>query len=481
MKRVLLVRPRREPRFLSLSLPPLGLMYIASYLKQNADEMAAVRILDLTIERNGRKAMARALEGFEPDLIGLSVMTPEAPDMNYFSQWFKGKVPKALVVAGGPHPNAAPEDVLSDPNIDFVCLGEGERTALALVDRLARGLEMRDLPGLAYRSNGGFARNQDVEPIEDLDSVPFPAWDLVPLTAYCSWRVLNPSLSRRRKLFTTLFTSRACPYRCTYCHNIFGRRTRLRTAENIYQEMRELEDRYGIYEFHVVDDVFNLRPDRVIALCDRIIEEKRKYHLAFVSGLRGDILTEEVLDRLVEAGTYQVSVGIESGSQRIQKAVKRNGDIQRALAMIAYARGLGVITHGFFMFGFPDETREEMAATEKVALSAKLITAAFHTVAPYPGTPLFDLLQERKRGEEIRMEEIFFKSPTMNLSNVSTSELHRAIKRAFRRFYFDRRRLMTIWRSAPRKIDVIVSAVFHLLMDPRLMRFKQWIVGRTNY
>lgn len=478
---LLFVRPQRENKLFALSLPPLGVMYIASYLRRYAPGSVNIRILDLSIERNGRTALKRALHNLKPDLIGFSALTPEAPDLAYFAGWFKHKFPDALLVAGGPHPNAAVDQTLNMEGIDLLCLGEGEVTTLELVKRLHEGKGYLDLPGLAYKENGEVRINPQADPIADLDELPFPAWDLVPLLDYCSWRVINPSVSRFYKRFTTLFTSRSCPYGCTYCHNIFGAQYRPRSAANIFAEMNELEDRYGIREFHIVDDNFNLQPERVEDLCDRIIQGKKRYCMAFVSGLRGDILTPALMDRLHSAGTYQISFGIESGSERIQKLVKRNGNIPKLMENISYARKIGIITHGFFMFGFPTETREEVAQTVRLALKADLLTAAFHTVAPFPGTPLYDQLLEKVGSEQIRLEEMYFKSSTMNLSEIPTQELHQTVKRLFRKFYFTRKRIWNIWKHSPRKIDVIVSTIFHLLLDPRLLEFKKRLTGKTHY
>ena len=481
MMRVLFVRPQRANRWISLSLPPLGVMYIASYLRKYFDEEIDVRILDLTIERNVRKGLDRELRAFTPDLIGLSAMTPEDQDLSYFASMFRQRYPEAYIVAGGPHPNAAPEHVLKESGVDVIALGEGETTTLRLLRKLRNKEDVSDVPGLAYRKNGETVYNPPVDPIEDLDSIPFPAWDLVPLLDYCSWRVVNPSMSRTYKRFTTLFTSRSCPYHCAYCHNIFGTNFRCRSPENIFQEMRELDNRYGIREFHICDDCFNLRPNRVIALCDLILDNKLPYRMAFVSGLRGDILTEEVIEKLREAGTYQISMGIETASERLQKRIGRNGKISKLVAMIDYARKTGIITHGFFMFGFPTETREEMQATADLALKADLVTAAFHTVAPYPGTPFFENLKQKYGEDRISMEEMFFKSSTYNLSEVPTEEVHRIIKTVFRKFYWNRSRLLDILRMAPRKIDVVVSMVFHMLLDPRLLKLKERLTGKKSY
>jgi len=456
-------------------------MYLASYLRTFLPGRVDVRIVDMTIERDPGKALERALDGFTPDLVGLSAMTPEDPDLVHFAGVFRRRFPGALIVAGGPHANAAPEHVLATSAVDFVALGEGEQTLRRMAERLLEGAAVQDLPGLAYRRGTETVRNPPVEVIEDLDTIPYPAWDLVPLLQYCSWRVVNPSMSRHYKRFTTLFTSRSCPFGCAYCHNIFGRKYRPRSPENIYGEMRELERRYGIREFHICDDCFNLRPERVVALCDLMIQGGRGYRMAFVSGLRGDILTEAVIDKLRAAGTYQISVGIETGSTRLQKYVGRNGDLSRLLPLIGYIRASGIITHGFFMFGFPTETRREMEETVRVALSSQLVTAAFHTVAPYPGTPLFEILKERTGGRDIPMEEMFFKSSQFNLSEVPTEEMHGIIQDVFRRFYWDRSRLWHIIRMAPRKIDVFISVVFHLLLDPRLSRFKEKLTRRKSY
>jgi len=481
MIRVLLVRPQIHSRWIRLSLPPLGVMYLAAYLRKYFPGQIETRILDLSIERDGAKALERVLDGFVPDLVGLSAMTPEEPDLKHFSRLFRQRFPRALIVAGGPHANAAPEHVLEHGGVDLVVLGEGERTILSLVQGLAEGKSPEDLPGLAFRRDGGTVKNRPVDVIHNVDTIPYPAWDLVPLLDYCSWRVVNPSMSRHYKRFTTLFTSRSCPFGCAYCHNIFGKKYRPRSVENVYGEMRELEASYGIREFHICDDCFNLRPQRVISLCDRIIESGRDYRMAFVSGLRGDILTEEVIHKLRAAGTYQISVGIETASERLQKHIGRNGDLSRLLPIIDCIRRAGIITHGFFMFGFPTETRQEMESTVRMALTANLVTAAFHTVAPYPGTPLFDLVKARYGDQEIPMEEMFFKSSRFNLSEVPTEEMHRIIQEGFRRFYWNRKRIWDIFRLAPRKIDVIMSVVFHFLLDPRLTRLKERLTGRKNY
>ena len=481
MMRVLFLRPQRKNRFFSLSLPPLGIMYLASYLRRYYRGELEVRILDMTIEGSPQRAAARMLDGFQPDVIGLSVMTPEDADLTHFSRLFRSEFPRALILAGGPHPNAAPEHVLKNSSVDFVVLGEGEQTVLQLTQRLGRGEEIEGLPGLACRRDGKMISNPPPEPIENLDTIPFPSWDLVPILKYCSWRVINPSMSRHYKRFTTLFTSRSCPFGCIYCHNIFGKQYRARSPENVFSEMSELESRYGIREFHISDDCFNFNPKRVIALCDLIIGRKKDYRMAFVSGLRGDILTEAVIDKLREAGTYQISMGIETGSERLQKFVGRDGKISKLLSMIDYARRSGIVTHGFFMFGFPTETLGEMEETVQVALKANLVTAAFHTVAPYPGTPLYESVLEKFGNQGVPFDEMFFKSSTYNLSEVSTEELHRVIKHAFRLFYWNRGRLFDILRLAPRKIDVLISVIFHVILDSRIWRFKERLTGKRSY
>jgi anaerobic magnesium-protoporphyrin IX monomethyl ester cyclase len=481
MMRVLFVRPQIGRRMLALSLPPLGIMYLASYLRSAFKGDLEVRVVDLTIERQPRRRTWEALDGFQPDLVGFSAMTPEDRDLTFYARLLRQKYPGALLMAGGPHANAAPEHVLRESKVDFVALGEGEQTVLRAVERLRDGDPVQDLPGLAYRKDGETVFNPAVDQIENLDSIPFPAWDLVPLLHYCSWRVVNPSMSRHYKRFTTLFTSRSCPFGCAYCHNIFGKRYRMRSPENVFAEMEALERRYGIQEFHISDDCFNLRPKRVLALCDLIIENKKKYRLAFVSGLRGDILTTAVVDRLREAGTYQISMGIETGSTRLQKLIGRNGDLATLLSIIDYTRRSGIITHGFFMFGFPTETREEMEETVQTALKANLVTAAFHTVAPYPGTGLFKFVEQKYGKDRVDLREMFFKSSTYNLSEVPTEEVHRIIKAVFKAFYWNRSRLYDIWRLAPRKVDVLMSAVFHLFLDPRLLRLRERLTGRRSY
>ena len=261
------------------------------------------------------------------------------------------------VLLGGPHPTAYPEKAVQIPGVDYLVVGEGEIAAGQLIECLLNQRDVSDIKGIVYKKDNRIFSTGRGNIIEDLNNLPMPAYDLIPIEEYGNFaRMSRTGLGN----YMCIFSSRGCPYRCIYCHNIFGKVFRCRSAENLFNEIKHLYDTYKIRDFEIMDDIFNLDRERLIDFCDRIINSGMKVTFAFPNGLRGDILDRQQLIKLRQAGTIFIAFAIETGSPRMQKLIKKNIQLDKIKQNIEIAHSLRIHPHGFSMIGFPGETLEEM-------------------------------------------------------------------------------------------------------------------------
>ncbi len=395
MSHVLLLRTSPEAlAFRSLGpppvAPPLGLLSIAGALRSCCNADVSVQVRSLSVDVRDLLEVEDLVQRESPDVVGLGALTIDETRLFACARAVKKASPDIVVVAGGPHPTLSPERCLEEQAIDWVVVGEGERTMTELVDALDHGSDPRQVPGLAWREASGAGFSDPRPFIEDLDDLPGPAWDLVDLELYS--RLFNfhdlPPLSPPYAPITTM---RGCPYRCVYCHDIFGRRARMHTTARVVEDMKRLHDEHGVREFHIVDDIFNVDGKRLLAICDGIEEAGLDVRLAFPNGLRGDILTEHQLQRLRDVGCYSITFALETASPRLQKLIRKNLKVERVLESASTAASLGMITHCFVMLGFPTETREEMEHTIETVVRSDFDWPRLFTVCPFPGTEMFEM------------------------------------------------------------------------------------------
>jgi anaerobic magnesium-protoporphyrin IX monomethyl ester cyclase len=432
---------------------PLGIMMIAAAARARGHE--DVHILDMKVEDWSPEQCVEALEKLQPDVIGLSAMTYEAGCMHDLAKLIKQRLPKAKVVCGGPHPSVAADDVMKDEAVDFVIRGEGEWTFADLLDGLAEGrTDWSGCEGINWRNASGEVVDEpDRSPPDDLNAMPFPAWDLIDHEKYHT--VPRGGVIYAHKEFATMFSSRACPWRCTYCHNSYGKKFRERSAENVLAEMELLVTQYGVKEFVFMDDIFNFRANRAKTIARGIIDNGWKIKLTFPNGFRGDILDEELVDLLVQAGMYRCMIAVESAVPRIQKVMKKNLKIDKVKKIVDYTAKQGVMVHGAFMLGFPTETEEEMHATIDWAAESSFHTAAFFRVIPFKGTELYS--QVEHAGYDLPTDWSKYEpyQSEINLSEVAEDEIYKLRKRAYRRFYWNPKRLFRIFTLIPNKSNMI--------------------------
>lgn len=259
----------------------------------------------------------------------------------------------------------------------------------------------------------------------------------------------------------TVMSSRGCPYGCIYCHNIFGKQFRAREPEDFVEEMVMLNKDYGVKEFHVIDDVFNLQRERVLQICELIQQKLPGIALAFPNGLRVDLLDKGMLTALKRAGMYYFAAGIESGAPEIQRMIKKNLNHAAALQAIEDAANLGIIVHGFFMIGFPGETEEQINMTIDFARKSSLNSAGFFAVTAYPATELNAIAEKMGVALPDDFNAYHHHHVTLNLTALPLARLRALRRKAYWKFYFNPTRAYEIIKLTPRKKDILKNLKIH--------------------
>lgn len=394
--RILLIKPYQPTRF-HTCMPPLGLLYLVSTLREQFGSRVEIRLIDAVLERKRWHDLEADLAAFRPHLVGLSALNWQARESGRIAHLIKQKFPETIVALGGPFAHRNTARICATKVFDWIFDGEADLSFPITVERWFYGdRDLGGIVGLTWRSDSGYRTNgcpssmadgKLVGVVEDLDQLPLPAWDLVDFDAYAA--ELNMNLMLRGRRYAPLFTSRGCPFLCTYCHDIFGKRFRWRSPENVLAEVRLLRETYGVDELEIIDDIFNMNSPRMREVCRGIAP--LKMHLCFPNGLRFDILDEQDVNALVEAGTYSACVAIETVTPRLQDMVRKRLRLDAALRSIGWMTQRGASVEGFFMIGFPTETAEEIEATIRWAVNSDLTLANFFLVVPQPGTPLHDV------------------------------------------------------------------------------------------
>ncbi|MCX5859542.1 MAG: radical SAM protein, partial [Proteobacteria bacterium] len=286
----------------------------------------------------------------------------------------------------------------------------------------------------AFREEGTVVINPPRPAINDLDSLPFPAWDLIDLKKY--FRVPRSGMVKQGK-HASIFTSRGCPFQCIYCHGLFGGKFRARSPRHVWEEMELLRKGYGIEEFQVDDDCFNFNRKRVENFCDLILSKNIPLRFIFPNGLRGDLLDREILEKLQAMGTYYAAMAVETTSPRLQELIGKRLDLKKVQESVRECRRLGITTLGFFMFGFPTETKEEAMMTIDWAVKSEFDIADFFILNPFKGTEVYkNYVQPRYFFHEVypKVKFDYFKT-NFRLSEIPERDLMVLFRKAYQKFY----------------------------------------------
>ena len=426
----------------------MGILSLASYLRTKFD--LDIRLVNQRADGCSEDELVQQAIEFESDIVGFGTITTCAHTLGDLTRNVREALPDALILVGGPHTSSFQARVLEDTCADAAVVGEGELAFEAIIRARFDGGDFSEIPGLIWRDpDGQIITNPGQMPaIEDLDTLPFPAFDLIDIRKY--WRLQSmPPIARRK--YISLLSSRGCPYKCIWCHKIFGKRFRAHSAERMVEEIDHYIRTWGIDDVEFLDDIFNLDHDRIIEFCELAQRRNLKFKIAFPNAVRTDILTQEMVDALVDTGLYFSSFALEAGSPRIQKYTGKNLSIPKFLAGVEMAVKRGVFANGFAMLGFPTETEEDLQQTLDVACNSKLHTASFFTVMPFPNTRLYDevMRMHPEKLANINYDDTDFALIRVNVSDVPDHVLYAYQRRANRQFFLNPARIMRIVRDYP--------------------------------
>jgi radical SAM superfamily enzyme YgiQ (UPF0313 family) len=369
-------------------LPPLGIGYIASVLEQEGFQ---VKIIDCPPLNLTHPDLQRIFETEKPHIIGFTITTVSVRSAIMAAQNAKAVLPHSLIVIGGSHPTALPEETMLNGPFDVVVLGEGEYSFLELVQRFrSASKDFSGISGLMYRENGELIFTGQRAYINDLDSLPFPALHLFPPLS-----VYHPMPGNVRKTpYTQMMTSRGCPYQCTFCdRKVFGQLFRARSPKNVVDEIETLMKRFRVKEVKFNDDTFNVDLKRVIDICEEIL--KRNIKIPWTCRVHVNNLSPDLLKIMKRAGCWQIGFGIESADPKILKEIKKSMSLEEGRRAVQLAKECGMNVKVSFMFGLPGETEETIQRTIDFAKTLAADIVNFHIFIPFPGTELFRTISAR--------------------------------------------------------------------------------------
>lgn len=403
-------------------MPPLGLAWMAACLERAGHE---ARILDAHAERLDFERVRTRLRDLGTfDIVGITATTALITNALEIARIVKEETPDSRIVLGGVHPTIAPGEALEEPAVDLVVRGEGEETIV----EIAEGRDLATIAGVSFRRDGEIVHNEDRPLIEDLDSLPAPAYHLLPMQRY------HPAVGAYQRLpGSSILATRGCPGRCTFCYRIFGHKLRARSGRKVAEEARLLHDRYGIREISFYDDTFTAFRKEVHAFCD--VLDEFGLDLTWSCFSRVDTINEEMLVRMKEAGCHQIMFGIETASAEILKNIHKRTDLSKAEEAVRLAKKVGIDVRAAFMLGNPGETVETMEETLQFALRLNPEYAVFNITTPYPGTEMFDWADENGHLLTRDWERYDLAQPVMELPTVSNETVQAFYRQAHRRFY----------------------------------------------
>lgn len=388
--RILLIQPNSteevNKEYLSLQFP-LNLGYIAAVLREAGHN---VRMVDFNVM--DRKKLSMIILNFKPEMIGLTALTSSIYNAKKIISEIKQIDKNIVTILGGVHASALPIETIEEiRDLDYLVFGEGERTIVELTDCLIKKKSIKDVGGVVFRNAGKIIKNKPRRLIEDLDSLPLPARDLIPFQLYAKHHVTR-GFSRKEKNIIEIMTSRGCPNKCIFCagHINYGFRVRFRSYENIVKEINESIECYGINHISIEDDTFTLNKDLVRKLC---VFFKNK-NLTWNCNTRVNTVDYNLLKLMAESGCKKITFGIESGNSEILKKNKKAITIEQAIKTVKDAKRAKIryVECDFMIGSHIDETLETVHDTIKLIYKLMPDFLSLAIMCPFPGTEVYDLM-----------------------------------------------------------------------------------------
>lgn len=427
--KVLFVNPPQTAskyKFMGVIAPPLGIAYMAGVLQENNID---VEILDASAEDIDFKDVEKELLKRKPDLVALTALTPTIGRALETAQVVKETLPDSIVVMGGYHPTFNFIETLEDENVDIVIRGEGEYIMLNLVQALENQSSLHDVKGIVFEDKNSkeIVVNPEAPLIQDLDELPFPALNLLPMKKY---RLLDMDTH-----MTTMITTRGCPMQCSFCSSaaMHGKKIRERSVENIVDEIEYLNTNYDIDTIAFMDDTFTLKKRKVMAICDEIL--KRNIEIMWGCTSRVDTLDEKLLKKMKEAGCITIFIGVESADQQQLDNMCKNTTIAKIENAFKIAHKLKIRTIASVALGMPGDTKEIMNKTVKFVHKLKPNYAIYSLATPYPGTRFYKEAFEKNLIKIKDWSKYTLITPILETIDCSLNDMRKIQAKAFMKFY----------------------------------------------
>lgn len=449
--------------------PPLGLGYLAAALSEEHE----VRVIDCILLRLSPAKLRRMAVIFRPDLVGFTLHTFERPLVREYLSDIRAVHPQIITLVGGPHPSADPSGPFSEYGelLDFAFVGEAEKGLRMLADVLQKQgkhpnlASVKKIPGLVYRQSKKIKTNPRWTPKPD--EIGMPRWELLSPQTYPP---RPPGAFFRQFPTAPVSISRGCPATCTFCavSSIMGRNIRYRPIHSVLEELILLHDRYGIREFHFVDDNFTYDRNYVLEFCATLSAKLPGINWTCPNGVRIDSLDDELLSSMKKSGCYSLSVGIEAGTQEVLDNIGKALRIDQIREKIEKIKKHGMSATGFFLFGLPGQTLLQMEKTIRFSLELPLDMALFSLFHPFPGTPEYSRLHSKGHAGRIRPEAKTLAEVAYVPEGQTAKQLKRIQRKAFLLFWLRPRILLNLLR------ELRTPAQFYYILG----RMFRWFVTR---
>jgi magnesium-protoporphyrin IX monomethyl ester (oxidative) cyclase len=428
IKRILLIAPPAYTFKLVRDInpmPPMGLGYLAAVIEDlgiKVDILDALlmgwnqeeEINDLLIRVGlSDEAIAQYIRDVNPDIVGLNCQfSRQYKIYHQMLATIKKVKPECITIAGGAHVSVCPEEILSDPNCDYIIIGEAEESLKDLLIKLTTEEDITEIDGLGWKSNESIYINPKNNWIKKLDALPFPAYHLMKLEEYFGLNVSHGF--RHKKKFNPIITSRGCPAKCTFCSakRVWGNRYRFRSVENVIQEMCILRDTYGIEELMFEDDNLTANPQRAAQLFSRMIEEKFNFVWDTPNGVGVWSIDEKLIDLMKLSGCANLNFPVESGSQSVlNNIIKKPLNLDKTQQLIRYCQRIKLSCNIFLVIGMPGEQLADMWKSFQFAAKCGCYNPHISIATPYPGTELYNIcIENGYLAKDFSLDDLFIKS-----------------------------------------------------------------------
>ncbi len=403
--------------------PPLGLGYLASTVRNEHD----VKIVDSIAENLTYEDVEKIIKKYDPDLVGITATTSMVPDAYIIARKAREYNKDVNIVMGGPHVTFVPERTFEEcPCIDYVVRGEGEITFSHLVKVIDKDIkDISSIRGLSFKDRDKVINNPPQPLIKDIDTIPMPSYDLLPMKKYQVDRVR----------FGTIVTSRGCPFNCIFCSSSlqFGKRWRGHSDERVLKELSILREEYGIREIEFLDDTFTLNKPRAMKISEEI--KREGLDISWTASSRVDTFNSDVAEAMKKGGCHTVYFGIESGSQKTLDFIGKRITTEQAKSSVKKAKNSGLRALGSFIIGFPYETIQDVKKTMKFSKRVGVDYAQFTVATPYPGTRLWYLALKDKLILTFNWRKFTTLDPVMRLKNFTAEQITKMLTLAYVTFY----------------------------------------------